>query len=179
MLNEPPREGPTAFLLAQVGAYAGRKFAEKIAPLNLNPPHAGILRILQQTAGISQRELASRLRMHPSQLVALVDEMEALGLLARKPNENDRRSYALQLTDSGREALLKIRDLGREHSEALLFGLAPEERVTLSHLLERIATHHGLTRGVHPGYSTLNVAPAGPGGHSPSARTARKTKPRP
>ena len=42
-------------------------------------------------SGISQQELASRLGMVPSRLVALLDELEARGFLERRNNADDRR----------------------------------------------------------------------------------------
>src|ERR1700689_1112172 len=97
----PPKGTFAAFLLAQVGAHAARKYTERLAPLNLMPPHAGILRLLIQSSGLSQRELAAQLGMHASRLVAVVDEMESLGLVKRESNSEDRRSYSLQITPKG------------------------------------------------------------------------------
>lgn len=39
-----------------------------------------------------------------------------------------------------------------QHAEDLLAPLTDPERVSLGQLLTRLATHHGLTPGVHPGY---------------------------
>jgi DNA-binding MarR family transcriptional regulator len=71
----------TAFLLAQVGAHAASRFALRLRELELAPAHAGILRVIAAGSGISQQVLASRLGMVPSRLVALIDELEALGLV--------------------------------------------------------------------------------------------------
>jgi DNA-binding MarR family transcriptional regulator len=81
-----------AFLLAQVGAHAAKRFAERLATLKLTPPHAGILRRLSNAPGISQRELAMALGMHASRLVAILDEMESLGLVVREGHAGDRRT---------------------------------------------------------------------------------------
>src|SRR5262245_14776605 len=98
------RQG-AAFLIAQVGAHAAARFAERLAPLHLSPPHAGILRVLSRSAGLSQQELASILNMHPSRLVGLVDELETSGFVKRQENVGDRRTYALHLTDEGQAIL--------------------------------------------------------------------------
>jgi DNA-binding MarR family transcriptional regulator len=144
-----------AFLLAQVGAHAVRRYAERLAPLKLIPPHAGILRLLVQSAGLSQRELAAQLGMHASRLVAVVDEMESLGLIKRESNAEDRRSYSLQITPKGEESLAQIRKISSEHNDDLCAALNPEERATLVALLQRVADQQGLVRNVHPGYSRL------------------------
>jgi DNA-binding MarR family transcriptional regulator len=156
-----PPDGPTgeergagsvAFLLAQVGAHAAGLFAERLAPLGLAPQHAGILRLLAREQGSSQRELADRLGIQPSRLVALLDELESRGVIERRDDPADRRSYALHLTQSGRATLAEIGRVARQHGAALCAALDEDERRQLGSLLARIAAEQGLTPGVHPGY---------------------------
>jgi DNA-binding MarR family transcriptional regulator len=123
--------------------------------LDLAPADAGILRLLRVAAGLSQQELATKLRIHPSRLVAILDKLEKRGFVERRANPEDRRLYSLHLTKAGDEALVAIRKVAREHQEALLRALSGEERETLGGLLTRIADQQGLTPGVHPGYQGL------------------------
>ncbi len=144
-----------AFLLSQVGAHAAARFAERLEPLGLKPPHAGILVVLQQADGLSQQALGAKLGAFPSRLVALLDELEGRGLVERRDSPTDRRSYALYLTEAGREALDQIGRVAREHQEALCAALDPSERARLAGLLTRIAAQQGLAPGVHPGFRRL------------------------
>jgi len=150
-----PRIPGAAFLLAQVGAHAAARFAERLARLQLQPQHAGALRILSAKEGLTQRELADRLGMFPSRAVALVDDLEQRGLVQRHEDPEDRRSYALRLTEKGRRTLAEVGRVAREHQEALCKALEPRERDQLADLLLRIAEDQGLTPGVHPGYRRL------------------------
>ncbi len=157
-----PSSDPTAelaFLLSQVGAHASSQFAERLAPVKLKPPHAGILRILKQADGISQQALGEKLGMFPSRLVAVLDELEERGLIERRDNPTDRRSYALYLTDAGHDALGQLGRIAREHLDALCAALNESERVQLAGLLRRIAAQQQLTPGVHPGYRKLGDPP--------------------
>lgn len=142
-----------AFLLAQVGAHAASKFAERLQELKLIPAHAGMFRILGARQGISQQALASALGTLPSRLVALIDELEARGLVERRPHETDRRSYALHLTEEGNSTLQAIGRIAREHQQALLTALSTEEQQQLAALLQRVADQQGLIPQVHPGYA--------------------------
>lgn len=144
-----------AFLLAQVGAYAASQFAQRLTTLQLSPPDAGILRLLRMAAGISQQELSAKLQIHPSRLVAILDNLEQRKLVERKPNPQDRRLYSLHLTKDGSEVLERIGKLAREHQDALLSSLSGDELGTLTELLHRIANAQGLTPGVHPGYQRV------------------------
>jgi DNA-binding MarR family transcriptional regulator len=153
--SQAGQRSSAAFLLAQVGAHAASKFAERLAKLKLAPAHAGILRILDRAPAITQQALAETLSMVPSRMVALLDELEARGLIQRRENPGDRRSYSLHLAERGRSTLELIGRISREHQQALLASLSDDERTALAGFLRRIADDQGLTRGVHPGYSRL------------------------
>jgi DNA-binding MarR family transcriptional regulator len=144
-----------AFLLAQVGAHAASQFAERLAVLELAPADAGILRLLRVASGLSQQDLAARLQIHPSRLVAILDNLEQRRLVERRPNPDDRRLYSIHLTKDGGETLEKIGKIAREHQDALLSALNKSERDELAAVLLRIADQQDLARGVHPGYQRL------------------------
>jgi DNA-binding MarR family transcriptional regulator len=157
--SEQKLRGSTAFLLAQIGAHAAIQFGEKLKGLQLTRPHAGILRLIGPTPGLSQQELARRLAILPSQLVALLDELEERGLIERRQDATDRRTYALHLTKSGRDVTEQIGRIAREHDDAICAALDIPDRRQLNALLERIAEQQGLTPGVHPGYRKLGRKP--------------------
>lgn len=146
---------PLAFLLAQVGAHAAMRFGERLSQLNLTPPDSGILQMLNASNGLSQQELSARLGIHPSRLVAILDALEEQRLVERRANADDRRQYALHLTDKGKGALSEIGRIAREHKESLCAALTTAEREQLGELLQKIATDQGLTPGVHPGYRRM------------------------
>ena len=123
--------------------------------MGLVPAHAGILRLVQAAEGLSQQMLGGELGVLPSRLVVLIDELEQRGLLERRDHPTDRRSYALYLTDKGRQTLGEIGRVAREHQEILCAALSESERAQLSSLLGRIADEQGLRPGVHPGFSRL------------------------
>jgi DNA-binding MarR family transcriptional regulator len=148
-------KGQPAFLLAQLGAHAANQFTERLGVLQLSPADAGILRLLRIAAGISQQELSEKLRIHPSRLVAILDNLERRQLVERKPNSGDRRLYSLHLTKDGGEILERIGKVAREHQDVLLSALSGDDRKRLTELLHRVADQQGLTRGVHPGYQRL------------------------
>jgi DNA-binding MarR family transcriptional regulator len=144
-----------AFLLSQVGAHGASQFANRLVTLNLTPPHAGILRVIAQTDGLSQQALGERLGMFPSRLVAVLDELEERGLIERRDSPTDRRTYALYLTKAGSDVLGQIGRISREHQDALCAALNESERAQLADFLRRIAEEQQLTPGVHPGFRRL------------------------
>jgi DNA-binding MarR family transcriptional regulator len=162
----------TAFLLSQVGARAAQEFAKLLGPLKFTPPEAGILRLLGRSPGLSQQELARRLDMYASRLVAVLDSLEGRGLMARVTNPDDRRLYSLQLTDAGREALGAIGRVARAHDDAICAGLTAAERAQLGDLLQKLANRLGLAPGIHPGYRSLGAKEVEKSGAAPVERRA-------
>lgn len=153
--NKSRGSAQPAFLLAQVGNHAAEQFGERLAALRLMRHDAGILRLLAMSPGINQQELSAKLEIHPSRLVAILDELEHRGFIRRKANPEDRRRYALDLTDSGIKVLDEVGQIARQHQDALCAALTREERDTLAELLQKIAAQQGLTPGVHPGYRRM------------------------
>ncbi len=150
-----PSPVTVAFLLSQVGGRSAQVFAELLNPLRFVPAEAGILRLLDRSPGISQQQLARRLNMHASRLVAILDALQERGLLIRETSTADRRVYNLRLTATGRDALAAIGRVARAHEEAMCEGLNDNERAQLAGLLRKVAARHGLAPGIHPGYKTL------------------------
>jgi DNA-binding MarR family transcriptional regulator len=149
------RHVSVAFLLTQVGSGAAKKFAKALEPLQFAPSDAGILRLLVRSPGISQRELATRLDMHASRLVGVIDGLEKRGLVTREANAEDRRVYSLHLSAAGHEALAAIGAVARAHNEEICSGLTDAERAQLGAVLLKVADRLGLQQGIHPGYSDL------------------------
>ncbi len=145
----PPR---TAFLLAQVGADAADRFADRIAALGLTPREAGAIRVLGRRQGLSQRELAELLGTVPSRLVALVDELETKGYVLRERSEGDRRNNVLTLAPGGERMLAQLREVAQAHQRDVLSPLAPDEQQTLAALLGKLAAASDLTPDGHPGF---------------------------
>lgn len=108
---------------------------------------------------MNQQELSGKLGIHPSRLVAILDELERRGFVQRNPNSKDRRQYALHLTEAGRKVLEEIGLIGRQHQEALCAALNQGDRETLTQFLQKIAGEQGLTPGIHPGYKQMKPGP--------------------
>ena len=83
-----------------------------------NPPfsysQSSALLAIDSQKEISQREIATRLHLQPASVVSLIDELERLKLVIRKPTSFDRRKYNIILTTEGKNLAHKI---GREASQ--------------------------------------------------------------
>ena len=152
-----PIHRPTgaAFLLAQLGAHAAGRFADRIAHLGITPAHAGILRFIARTPGLNQQRLAKFLGVLPSRMVLLIDELADKGLVRRRRSTKDRRHSELVLTPRGKRTLAKLSKIVVAHEADLCGALTREECDMLARLSRKIVRHQGLTPDVHPGYRNL------------------------
>lgn len=152
-MNAPAVGG--AFLVSQVGAHAASGFAQRLSGLRLKPYHAGILRMLGSNPGITQHALSKIMRMFPSQLVGLIDELENQRLIERRTSLEDRRRHLLYVTLRGRKTLTKIGRLTLQLEADLFTALNGHERDLLCHLLQRIVAQQQIAQGVHPAYKEI------------------------
>ena len=149
----PPSVGEEDFVyvLVQLGLHLARQFGERLAPLGLEPRHAGMLTRLAAHQGLSQQALGELIGLNPTRMVFLVDELEQRGLVERRRNTADRRSYALYLTAQGRDTLRQIQAAGNRHQDETGASLTQAERIQLASLLRRLATEQGITEDNLPG----------------------------
>lgn len=153
-MNETAGDGPgdgLSFLLVQLGFHAARLFAERVAPLGIEPRHVGMLTRLAANEGRSQQAIGELLRLSPTQMVFLVDELEQRGLVERRRNPADRRSYALYLTRGGRDLLAQVGEVTRQHEDRIAASLSRAERGQLAALLRKVARSEGLGPDTLPG----------------------------
>jgi MarR family transcriptional regulator for hemolysin len=96
---------------------------------------------LARSEGINQTCLAQLLAIEPITLVRLLDRLEALGLVERRPDPRDRRQRNLFLTQKALPELARIKALGAEVREEALAGLNTAERERLLTMLTTVKTN--------------------------------------
>lgn len=132
------------FLLSRASGVAVRATNAALAGHGLRVRQYSVLALAcEAAAGITQRELADVLGLDPSQVVLLVDELAAAGLVERQAPEADRRTRLVVATPVGH----RVRDAAGAAVDAALetpLGLLGEaERDQLRDMLTRIWTATG------------------------------------
>jgi DNA-binding MarR family transcriptional regulator len=148
--RSPPNVG---FLLSQLGFAASRRFMEALEPLGIHPREFLLLRFVASSEGQSQQALAKRLDVPASRMVAVVDGLEASGLVERRPDPDDRRVRALYQTKKGRELLARAIEIAGEYEASVCSGLEQEEHAQLIGLLRKLQPGLVQLPGVHPGFA--------------------------
>jgi DNA-binding MarR family transcriptional regulator len=147
-----------AYLLSTLGYEVSRDLGARLADVGLELRQFGLLRLVAQDDGQSQRALGAVLEITPNRMVGLVDDLERRGLIERRAHPVDRRAYALALTDAGRALLATAFQAAFGVERDVCSGLSPDERGQLLGLLRKVAQRKsgmnsagGAAAGVHPG----------------------------
>jgi DNA-binding MarR family transcriptional regulator len=127
------------FLLSRVSGLAVRSTNAALAVHGLRVRQYAVLALATEVAdGVSQRDLAEGLGLDPSQVVLLVDELAASGLVERRPSPNDRRTKLVAATAKGRRVGRKAEEGAAAALRNELSALTDDEQRTLTGLLQRV-----------------------------------------
>ncbi|MEE4543311.1 MarR family winged helix-turn-helix transcriptional regulator [Streptomyces sp. V4-01] len=114
-----------------------RMHAESVlAPLGLRPRHLVALTVLRGSGGSTQQALAGTLMMDGTNVVGLLNELEADALIERRRSPQDRRRHLVELTASGAEKLARAEAALAAAEDEVLGALDPEQREALFRLLQ-------------------------------------------
>lgn len=130
-----------SFLLLQVVRDA-RRIGIELHGTTLRAPHLTVLAGLTEFGPASQKEISARLRIDPSDLVSVLDDLEQRQMVSRSRDQSDRRRYVVTILPAGHKALRVRLSQLHELNDALLAPLSAEERERLHELLIRVHSHH-------------------------------------
>jgi len=96
------------------------------------------LEVLQETPGVNQRQLGEKLDVDRSTVADLVARMVRNGLIERADDPDDKRSYVLFLTSTGKKRLVTLRPHVEEVERILTARLTQQECKELRRLLSAL-----------------------------------------
>ncbi|MFJ9634536.1 MarR family winged helix-turn-helix transcriptional regulator [Streptomyces sp. NPDC091280] len=123
-------------LLHDLDMQCAARMRDWVTPLGLTVAQASALR--EMTGPMTMRELAVKMSCEPSNATIVIDKLEALQLIERRPHPTDRRAKQLVLTEDGTE--LRERVLKALADEPIFTGLTQQQLDTLEDLLQRAIT---------------------------------------
>lgn len=122
---------------AQVAVF--QSFQQAVSPHDITPGQFGVLTLIRENTGLSQSDLGAAVGIDRSTMVAVIDRLESRGLVIRAPSPNDRRSYALRLSEKGEALMEELVPRIQEHDRGMVKELSEAEVVQLIDFLRRIS----------------------------------------
>lgn len=128
-------------LIFRLARMSGYRLGEALSVLEMRTHEFAVLHHLRQAGPLSQQELGSALRINPSNLVGVLDTLEADGLVLRPRDPADRRRHLVELTSAGQRRLTQAKRAVEAAEQDLLAPLSQAERDRFHRTLERLASH--------------------------------------
>lgn len=121
-----------------IAARTGQELAKRrLTPMGLSVQMCGVLNLLAQ-GPISQHALGDQLGIDRTTMVELIDVLEQQGVVVRRRNPADRRSYALSLTPRGRTVQKRASRAFDGAADEFFGPLKAAEREALADMLRRM-----------------------------------------
>jgi DNA-binding MarR family transcriptional regulator len=106
----------------------------------LTSPQLGALRELEKAPRATPGHLAEQLHVSPQTVAGILKRLEQRGLITRSRDENDRRSFSLELSDEGKRLSNEAPSLLRDQFRNELNRLQLWEATQILATLQRVAT---------------------------------------
>jgi DNA-binding MarR family transcriptional regulator len=147
VLGVVPRTADTALVASDLRVVLGQLVRRLRAEHRFPLSHGAVLGRLDRDGPQSTSDLALAERIRPQSMAQTLGDLEADGLIARRPDPDDGRRVLIELSDSGRHAL----EQDRRHREGWLARsidgeLSDEEQEVLARaveLLQRLSRSDG------------------------------------
>jgi DNA-binding MarR family transcriptional regulator len=124
-----------ALLLHKLGHQVLARAEGPLAAIGLSGRQYVVLAVMDSDEPASQLELATLTGLLPAQVVPVLDELEARGLVERRRSESDRRRSVVRLTEEGRTLLARADELERSLTDLMFGQLDPAVRDELADTL--------------------------------------------
>lgn len=135
-----PLSEDIGFLLNRAAASMMSAAKSTLTPFGLRVRSYSVLTLAcEHSGGLGQRQIAEELGLDPSQIVALVDELETSGLIARHVDPDDRRNKRIDATEAGRAVCADAQRALTSSQPGILGTLTEKNLDELRRVLQSIA----------------------------------------
>lgn len=121
----PPRS--PGYRLKVLQMLMTRRFTDRISGHNVTPSHWVVLCRLWQQDGLPVTEIGQYLEQIGGSLTGVLERMEERGLILRKKDDKDRRSFRVWLTPEGEDLIEVLPPIARDCLSEVCVGLSEEE----------------------------------------------------
>jgi DNA-binding MarR family transcriptional regulator len=143
-VNYKPEYESINFLLNMICRAQRGKMSEALTEIGLYAGQEMFLWHLWRQDGLTQSQMVERMCVQPPTVSKMLDRLEKVGLVERRPDSEDSRISRVYLTEQGHRSQRAVRDVWTDLEQRIAAGLNVEERIVLRRLLLQV--HENLTR---------------------------------
>lgn len=137
-LNQQGLEKLLGFHLRMAQVTVWREFGVIFAPMDVTQKQLAVLTLVRDNPGASQIDMAQAIATDRATMMAVVDRLQARGLIERRPSPQDRRRQAIHLTPAGEDFMARADKLVLAHEKQVLSRFTPGEQALLREMLTRL-----------------------------------------
>jgi len=130
-----------AFLATDVGRLFRKRFNVVARQLGVTDAQWRMLAAIRRTPGINQGAIATWLEVEAITAGRMVDRLEKAGLVERRADPEDRRTWRLYLTAEADGQMARLTGFAQTVFAEALAGFSDLDHATLLTLLERVRTN--------------------------------------
>ena len=130
-------------LMIKLGRITMHRFSEALEPYGIRPRDVAALIELRDSGELTQQALCGQLHLDPTNLVAILNDLEERGYATRRRDPEDRRRHLVEVSKKGIAVIEKVSAVMDGVQDELLGDLEPAERRQLEALLTSIWERSG------------------------------------
>jgi len=123
----PAKLDTLGFLISDIARLTRRAFQDRLEGAALSVAEARTLYLVSRNEGMRQVDLAGMLEVQPIAMARLIDKLEAMKLVERRPVVEDRRAYQIFLRPEAKPALDALETEAQGLRREITQGLSADE----------------------------------------------------
>ena len=126
------------FQLTKASQAGAGFWTKKVEHLGVTASQAMTLNFLGEEDAIPTNVLGQKLQITSATMTGILDRLEKMDLIERRPHPDDRRAILVCLTEKGARCAMEINAIMVEANTEFLNRLNPEESQTFHNLLKQV-----------------------------------------
>lgn len=137
-MNDRPEYESIHFLLRMICQAQRNQMSDALATIGLYAGQEMVLWQLWRQEGPTQSQLVERMCVQPPTVSKMLDRLEKVGLVERRPDADNSHLSRVYLTEQGHMSQRAVREIWLDIEQRLIQGLSVEERIVLRRLLLQV-----------------------------------------
>ena len=137
-MNDKPEYESINLLLRMICQAQRSQMSDALASIGLYAGQEMVLWHLWQAEGLTQSQLVERMCVQPPTISKMLDRLEKVGLVERRPDVENSHLSRVYLTERGHMSQRAVRDIWTDLEQRLTQRLSVEERIVLRRLLLQV-----------------------------------------
>ena len=105
-------------------------------------PQFTVLEVLYSKGDLTVKQIINKVLSSGGSMTVVIRNLEQQGLVCRRENPDDRRSYLISISSDGRRLMDKVFPLHMQNLSEVFSVLTDEEKDTMVGMLKRIARNN-------------------------------------